>query len=134
MAPLLAGFADVEDVVMELLETVAPTVTIPPPQFQPPLIQVSRVGGADNGITDRPLLYIACFGRTYALAKAMAEQCRQIILASAATSVLLAGYPFGVLVDRAETVSPPAELPADNPEMRRKVATYRLELRRPYMG
>lgn len=133
MAVLLPGFADVEDVVMELLEPVAPTVTIPPPNFVPPLIQVSRVGGADDGLTDRPLVFVACFGRTYALARSMAENCRQRILAAACTAVALPGYPHGVLIDRAETVAPPAELPADNPEMRRKTATYRLELRRPYI-
>jgi hypothetical protein len=134
MAPLLAPFADIEDVVMALLATVAPTVTIPPPNFTPPLVQVSRVGGVDDGLTDRPLVYVACYGRTYPLTKTMAEQCRQIILASAGTSVPLTGYPHGVCIDAATTVAPPAELPSDNAEMRRKTASYRLELRRPYLG
>lgn len=131
MTTLLAGFADVEDVVMALLDEVAPTVTIPPPSFVAPLVQVTRVGGPDDGITDRPLVYVACYGATYPAAKAMAEQCRQIILAAGCTAVALAGYPYGVLIDRTETVSPPAELPSDSADMRRKVATFRLELRRP---
>lgn len=132
MAPLLAAFADVEDVVMALLDpTVAPAVTIPPAGFTAPLIQVTRVGGADDGLTDYPLVAVTCYGRTYPLAKVMAERCRQIILASACTAVVVPGIPNGVLIDDAATVSPPAELPADNPDLRRKVASYRLALRRP---
>lgn len=126
-----AGFADVEDVVMAMLGDLAATVTVPPAKFSPPLIQVTRVGGVDDGLTDRPLVYLACFGATYPAAKTLAEQCRQRILAAGCTAVALPGYPHGVLIDRTGTVAPPAELPADNPELRLKTATYRLELRRP---
>ncbi len=132
---VLAAFPDAEAVGMALLDPVAPGQVwqTTPEQIAVPLIQVLRVGGTDNGITDAPLLFVACYGvgeGGYDEAKGMAEQCRQIILAAGSTAVVVNGLP--VFIDSTRTAAPPVETPRDNPDLRRKTATYRLTYRRPF--
>lgn len=129
----LPPFADAEAVVMALLEPVAPTVQTTPANLEEvtPIIQVTRVGGTDDYITDRPLMSVAVFGSTYAEAKALAEQCRQVVLGAGGTKVVTDDYPGGVLIDRTASATSPQERPYDNPELRRKIATYVVEMRRP---
>lgn len=132
---VLAAFPDVEAIAMSLLDPVAPgrVYQTTPGEITSPLVQVLRVGGADNGITDAPLLFVACYGTGddgYTEAKVMAEQCRQVILAAPGTGVTVDGQL--VLIDSARTATPPAETQRDNPDLRRKTATYRLTYRRPF--
>jgi len=119
------------------------TGTVSPPKLDGRFVEVNRVGGADDGVSDRPLVFVAYYGLSYPDAKAMAAQAQQLMLAAAhrtvpyqddtspAAAALRLAHPRGVLIDSVSTLAPPVELAPDNPELRRKVATYRLILRRP---
>lgn len=133
MAALLPPFPDAEDVVMALLAQRAPTTTSTDADLEEdaPVIQVTRVGGEDDGITDRPLVEVACFATTYDAARKLARDCLVTILGAPNTTVITEDYPAGVLIDKAETASAPVRVPYDNPDLRRKVATYRFAWRRP---
>ncbi|WP_443705804.1 phage tail termination protein [Saccharothrix coeruleofusca] len=134
---VLPVWPDAEELVMALLRqapALAPTVTqTTPPNLgdNGPVIQVLRVGGTDDGITDRPLVEVAVFAPSYKQAIGIAEQVRQRMLGAGGTRVPTPTYPDGVLVDRCVTATSPQEVPYDNPELRRKLATYQVELRRP---
>lgn len=133
MAAELPPFPDAEDVVMSLLEPVAPTTTSTGPDLETeaPVIRVTRVGGDDDGITDRPLVEVAAFATTYDAARKLARDCLVTILAAPNTKVTTEDYPDGVLVDKAETASSPVRVPYDNPDLARKIGTYRFAWRRP---
>lgn len=126
MTEVLAPFPDIEKAMVELLGGVASTVTITPAGFSPPLVQVQRIGGEDDGITDYPAVQVTCFGSSRAQAWQMAEQCRQLILASQCEE------PGGVLIDFARTITPSQQIPDPNTDLRVVTATYRLGLRRPF--
>jgi hypothetical protein len=128
----LGAFPDAEAVVMTLLATIpgVTAVTATPPQITGPVVQVNRVGGADDLITDYPRVQVALFypvaapGDTDA-AWALAQQITQLVLAARCTTVA------GALVDQAVTVTPVQQVPNDNPNVRRIVAVYQLAFRRP---
>lgn len=122
---LLTSFADVEDVVMALLASAGPTVLATPTTITAPLIVVRRVGGFDNGITDVARIRVQTFGGSHATASALAETCRQLILASPATRV------GGVSIDLAVAENAPVYVDYGQPPLQRYIATYRLEMRRP---
>jgi hypothetical protein len=131
MALQLAAFPDAEDTGMAILDPLGyTTVTSTPDPIVPPVIRVNRVGGSDDRIIDSPRLEIAVYGATRPQAWAIAEQCRQTILAARRTEVAL---PSGmvVLVDTADTVAAAAQVPYENPDIRRVVAIYELSYRRP---
>lgn len=132
MSILRAGFPDAENVLCTLLEQVAPTYTRAPEELPEQLIIVQRLGGPNNEHSDYPIIQISVLALATAtqttprdVAWSLAEQCRQIILASTRS---IAG---GALIDAAENVTPVTMEPDDNPDVRRVVATYELELRRP---
>ncbi|MER5671158.1 hypothetical protein [Pseudonocardia alni] len=121
-------FADAEVVVLDVLSPVTPTVpvvTATPPNFAPPMVQVQRLGGSDNGITDYPNVAVTCYGADRPSAWAMAEQCRQLVLSAAHTE------HADVLVDTASTVTPAAQLPDPRADLAVVTALYRLGMRRP---
>lgn len=122
---LLSSFTDIEDVVLVLLEAAGPTVLVTPTTITAPLIVVRRVGGFDNGITDVARIRVQTFGSSHSTASALAEACRQLILASPATHV------GGVNIDRAIVESAPVYVDYGQPPLQRYIATYRLEVRRP---
>lgn len=111
-------------VVMTLLAPIAPTVTSTPNPIEPPVIRVQRIGGSDDGVSDFPRIEVAAYGADRQQAWALAEQCRQAILASPRTVV------GGQLVDNARTDTPAQQVPYDQPDVRRVVALYRLTWRR----
>lgn len=125
MTELLAAFPDAEDIGLAMLESAAPTVLATPVDLNPPLIVIRRVGGGDNRITDQPRLQIQAYGSTRLQARDLAEECRQLVLASPATQVA------GVSIDNAFTESGPAFVDYGQPSIHRYIATYRLEYRRP---
>lgn len=133
MGTLLPPFPDAEDVVMALLAGRAPTTTTTDEELEEdaPVIQVTRVGGVDDGISDRPLVEVAVFAKTYDVARKLARDCAVTILASAATLVVTEDFPGGVLIDKAETAASPLRVPYGNPDLQRKIATYRFVWRRP---
>lgn len=129
----LPSFPDAEDVVMALLADIAPTTTDTAATLDSdvPLIKVTRVGGADDFVTDRPLVEVAVFATTYDEARQVADQCRQVILSSGGRSIATPDYPGGVLIDKAETTSAPLRVPYENETLRHKAATYQFAWRRP---
>lgn len=127
-----AAWPDAEDTVMTLLESVAPTVQSTPAEWTPPLIQVRQVGGTNDKFSDRPVIEVACFGSDYGQAKQLAADCRQLLLATSGRRVSgVTGYPNGVLLDKVTAATSPREVTYQDPERRRKTATYQLTLRRP---
>lgn len=122
---LMSSFVDIEDVALTLLQSAGPTVLATPVTITPPLIVIRRVGGFDNRITDVARLRVQTFGASHATAFALAEACRQLILASPATHVA------GVNIDRAVVEAAPAYVDYGQPPLQRYIATYRLEVRRP---
>lgn len=136
MSPILPGWPDAEDVAMSLLAQMSPSVEATTSTDidlaeQAPIVRVTRIGGEDDGISDRPLVEFAVFHSTYDAARKLAENIRQHILASPCTSVPTEDIPAGVLVDNATTVTPPAHAAYDNPVLALKVLTIRFVWRRP---
>lgn len=122
---LLAAFPDAETVVMDLLASLGTTVTSTPAEITGPLIRVQRVGGADDGITDRARVEVLCYHTTRPLAVALASECRRRIAAAACTTV------GTVLIDRAVPEVAPVNETYRNPDVRAVPAVYRFEWRRP---
>lgn len=129
----LPAFPDAEDVVMALLEPLADTTTDTDALLaeNAPIIKVTRVGGADDFFTDRPLVEVACFATTYDEARQLARACQQVILLCPNQKIITPDYPSGVLIDKAETSSAPVRVPYENTELRHKAATYQFAWRRP---
>lgn len=121
----MSSFVDIEDVALALLASAGTVVLATPTTITPPLIVVRRVGGFDNRITDVARLRVQTFGATHTAAYALAETCRQLILASPATRVA------GVNIDRAVVEGAPAYVDYGQPPLQRYIATYRIEVRRP---
>lgn len=130
---LLPPWPDAERVVMAMLAGipgVAAIVTATPAQFTGPTVQVGRIGGSDDFVTDYPRVQVAVFypiaveGDTDA-AWALAGHIQQVIIASRNTTV------GGALVDNAVTATPAVQAPYESPTVRRIVAVYQLAFRRP---
>nr|WP_280442930.1 hypothetical protein [Nocardia brasiliensis] len=107
----------------ELLDPIAPTDTVMTPATKVPFIQVNRVGGTDDGITDRPVVQVAVFAATRAHAWALAEQVRHAVLGAAGALI------GGVLVDDARTAIGHQQIPEIDPDDRRVISTYQLSFR-----
>lgn len=127
-----SDFPDAEAVFMALLQPVARSVQTLPDEITGPMFRVLRIGGPDDGVTDNPLMSVEAFDTTYAGAKAIAEEGRQVILAAGCSAVTVSGFPKPVLIDATRTATAPTELPYANPELRRKPASYQAWLRRQY--
>lgn len=129
----LPPFPDAEDVVMALLEPVAPTTTDTAASLDSdaPIIKVTRVGGTDDFFTDRPLVEVGVFAPTYEQARQVARACQQVILQCGGRKIVTPDYPDGVLIDKAETTSAPLRVPYENENLRHKAATYQFAWRRP---
>lgn len=138
MAQVLAPYPDVELVLMDLLDPLigGPVVTALPTAISPPLTQVERIGGADNGVTDRARMKITSFGATRQLAWQSARQIQQIIIASPGTLVTgpntAPEYPGGVLIDRATTATAAKQIPELGRDARQIETVYEVDLRRPW--
>ena len=130
MSTVLAPFPDVELVMLDLLRPVAPTVTATDANIVPPVVVVQRVGGTDDGVTDRPIVQVTCLAATRQAAWAMARQVQQVVLAAGGTAVS-GTYVTNVFIDSTRTVTPPDQLPDRNVNLRPVSAQYRLGLRRP---
>jgi hypothetical protein len=86
-------------------------------------IRVARGPGADDLITDAPLIDVECFSTDFSTAEALAEAVRQWFHRLSGRTV------DGVLVDRVRTSTSPEWLDYRNPGTNRFVASYRLEYR-----
>lgn len=120
------NWPDVEDVMIAMLSSVATTVTVLPPDMTQPVIQVNRVGGPADLITDTPTVVVGCYAPDRATAMANAKACQQIVLASRRKR-----FADGV-VDTASVVAGIQTIPYEDPNVKRVIATYRLAFRRPF--
>lgn len=127
-------FADAEAVGLALFAPVGKTVQTTPETITEKLVQVVKIGGANDGRTDRSDLLVQYFGTgdtAYGEARTMAAQGDDIVLAAGGTAVTVSGYPKPILIDRAEILTAPVEVAYQDPQLRRKTARYRLTMRRP---
>jgi len=88
-----------------------------------PMVRVRRGPGADDGITDSPLLDVETFAATEREAWDLAEYARQAIHELQGKAV------GGQLVDAVSTASSPTSVDWENPAVERFVASYRINLR-----
>jgi hypothetical protein len=128
---VLAPYPDIELVMLDLLRPLGKTVTATDAVIDPPVVVVQRVGGTDDGVTDRPVVQITCLHTSRSAAWAMARQAQQIVLAAGGNAVS-GTYVTGVFIDSARTVTPPDQLTDRNANLRPVSAQYRLGLRRTY--
>lgn len=126
MSAVLAPFPDAESVVITVVESVAPgsVFTELPESFTAPAVRVTRTGGDDDGVTDRPLVEVTSYGATRAQAWEMDGKVRQLVLAAGATVV------NGILVDSTRTVTPSQQMPDPRADVRVVTSSYRLGFRR----
>lgn len=136
----LDKFPDVEDLLMaylgllglvdpENIDTVVPADGVAG-------IEVARIGGIDDGITDYPLVEVSCYAEDRNTVKNMSEAVRQALQNDVIRSAPVEytdddGFRWVVQVDRCDTDTPPENIGYKNPERRRRQAFYRLALRRP---
>ena len=89
------------------------------------LVYAERIGGTDDGITtDTAVLSVACYGTTRAASLDLATRVRTAVLAAARTVV------NGCLIYDTATVVGPQDIPDLDPDDRRQVSTYALDLAR----
>lgn len=89
-----------------------------------PYIRVRRFGGADDGISDAPVMDVDTFAGTRTAAVALAESVRDRLLAAP-------HHVDGVVLDHVITSTGPREIPWGGEGVRRWAATYRVTARRP---
>jgi hypothetical protein len=129
----LAAFPDAEHMLMDALADLvagpADVVTVIPDDLQTRLatgrsvIRVRVIGGSDDRIADHPRVDVETFGSTRAAAQPLAETIRQRLISGPLRT------SHGI-IDRAATEVGPQEIPYDDPDVRRWIATYRLSTRR----
>ncbi|WP_433677979.1 hypothetical protein [Nocardia sp. CA-119907] len=106
-----------------LLSPVAPTVKAKR-QGQPlPYNVVRRIGGAEDGITDHPIVRVDNYATTDEQAERMKEECRQRITESGCTLV------GEVLIDTTREITGGQDVPVPDPADRKQTAVYQLSFR-----
>jgi hypothetical protein len=121
-------YADVEALLVTYLASV-PTVigvAVDLPQnvlALLPFVQVGRVGGGDDYVTDSAMVDIGCFAPSRAAASAVARAVHEAMMRLRHTAI------GGVLVDSVETVTGPLWINYDDENLQRYVSTYVVESR-----
>lgn len=88
-----------------------------------PFIQINRVGGSDDYITDSATVDVDTFHSTRAEASALARVVHAYMMRLRHTAV------NGVLVDSVETVTGPQWISYEDENLQRYVATYQIDSR-----
>jgi hypothetical protein len=114
-----------DEVMRALLGDIAPVVTFVDDNTPRPYIRVTRVGGAEDGVADNPLIYTEYVAETRAASKALETAGQDRVLFAGNTA------PGGFLIDTAEERSGGVFLPPHDRDVRAVSATYRLSYRRP---
>lgn len=126
------GWPDLELLARTWLVTELPgrVVTVLPARLEEslPVTRLSRGPGADDGITDAPLLDVETFAATRAQMWQLAEQTRQLLHQMAGRAV------YGHLVDTVDTATGPVWVSYENPAVHRAVASYRVAFRQIVAG
>jgi hypothetical protein len=133
MVTVQPNFPDIELVCLDLLGSLGNTVTATGTDVPNGTILVERIGGPDDGITDRPRVQITAYGNTRQNAWALIENCRQRILACGGT--LVSGeHVNNVLIDLARTATPPRQLPEFGRGARIVQAVFEFHVRRQWVA
>ncbi len=132
MTELLRAFPDAEAVGLAVLDPLGiPTVTSTPATIIPPLIQVIRVGGVDDGLTDHPHVEVTCYHSNRTGVWSITGLAQQRMLAARAQ-----GYDLDdgsqPCVDYVVTISSPEQVPYEDETLFVTVAIYQLSMRRCY--
>lgn len=122
-------FPDAEKVMRDLLTPIARTVTVYDPSFTRPVVLVQRVGGADDGISDRPRMEVSVFADTREQAWDLAEDIRERVLAHSGKRIG-GPAPAGVVIDKAVNDTAPRQVRERDPDQKRVVQHYRLTFRK----
>ena len=128
-------FPDAEAVAVALLTPIVPAVTALPPGWEQnlPIMQVNRIGGNCDDVTDVARLQLAIWHNSRAEVWQIAKAVRAAVLASGGETVdgvMNYGEPVdGVLIDTASEAVAGQQLPGFSPDDRRVIATYQLAFR-----
>ena len=119
-------FPDAEAVVCDLLEQVAPTATFLDKGWGDvlPVIQVNRIGGSRDSITDVARIQVAVWAESRAQVWQLANQIRDLVLYAGNTRV------NGVLIDWTEESIAGQQVPDIDPDDRRVISTFQFAFRR----
>jgi hypothetical protein len=123
----LPPYPEFDDVMKALLDDIAPVVTHESDEIPPPYIYVTRVGGADNGWSDNPIIDVEYVADSRAESKTLKTAGQERIRAAGNTR------PGGYLIDTAEE-NPGGGgqyIPPQQRDRRGVTATVRLSYRRP---
>jgi len=126
----MSGFPDAGRVLRAVLEPVvgAGSVVSQRPgdlSSRLPLVHAYRFGGSDDGVFDAPSCSVDVYAVTHAQGFALAERCREAMLAAPTR-----GDGLAAAVDDVTTVSGPVEVEYPGDGVRMWASTYRLSMRR----
>lgn len=116
-------YPNVHEVLIDLLSPIAPTVKTRQPGKPLPYNVIRRIGGNEDGITDRPVVRVDTYADTDEQAERLKEACRQWITEAGGTEV------GGILIDTARELSGGQEAPAPDPGDRKQTSVYQLSFR-----
>lgn len=128
LASLPAAYPDAENELMSLLDLLGvPTVTWLPEGWDPPIIQVQRIGGAPDAgdVTDYPLMRVSYYGPDRTAAWNMAQDGTRLVL-----GYKYRNLPSGTLLDYSEITVGGSLDPDLDPDDRRVTVNYTLGFRR----
>ena len=95
-----------------------------------PLRYVTRYSGADDGITDFPMIAVSVLAEDYAEALAVSEDIRQSLIDTPWTALVNGRI---VVVDTVDCTTGPREIDWGDEGVRRLQAEYTVHLRRPVL-
>lgn len=124
-------YPDAEQVLEDLTADIGYSCKYLPADFDQRLdsgeavILISRVGGNDDGVTDRAWVQTAVWGRDRPTARKAADK-----VAAAVASLVYGGQVGSVWVDTTATRQGQVQVPDLDPDDRRILAVYQVETRR----
>lgn len=126
-------FPDIQEVLMVYLAPLAETDTEPP--LDPDVgigIQINRVGGASDGISDFPRVAITCHHPDPRGASKLARQVANRMEYIAGEAIVVEDEPKPICIDSCRVDTPPESEPYENPDARTEIAYYALSLQKPW--
>lgn len=130
----LPAFADAEEVTWALLSTIGPPVVKgTPPQINPPIILIRRLGGHSDYVTDFPQIQVTAIGATRPESTALQLQVQRTIENAFATEVTLPDNSV-VLIDGTQTLTSGHPQLYENVDLREVAGVYLLKMRRPIVA
>jgi hypothetical protein len=139
---LLPPYPDREQVLLDILSVLVDENDVPilgvtwlPPDFEPPIYQVQRIGGgADEwGVTDYGLMRVSYYGATRNEAWQLSQAGESVVLSHHQRGIDRPGrYSDGMLVDWATLDVGGSMDPDLDPDDRRVTVNYTLGMRRQF--